>query len=212
MRLPPEASSGYHAAVTAARFARKSGEADAADGPELGPERDPSPAGPAASRSTPREGATSVGRIFTGVLAGLAAAALLAGVMVLGSAFGLTPRAELIDLFAALLAPWRSLASPEVLAWGAYFALFGLLWGGVYGAVAGRLSGNDIFDAVVVMAAGWLVTMAAVAALAGMSWFAQGIAGQLAVLALIFYMVFAVVMGLFAFRMRELCRTPADRR
>jgi hypothetical protein len=132
--------------------------------------------------------------VHSGVLSAFAGSVAMAALIVLAGAIDLTPRSGTIPALSSAVGA----ASMPAAGWFAFFILFTLLWGCLYGAWGPRIPGRSATTRGLLFGfVAWLVMMLVIMPLAHLGWFASEAGVGTAIWSLFIHLVYGVVLASF---------------
>lgn len=128
--------------------------------------------------------------IKPGLIAGLAATAVLSVLMIMKSAMGLMPELDVITMLAGML------GGSLIMGWIAHFVIGTVAWGGLFAFLYERIpGGSPIMKGIAFGVAGWLAMMFVVMPMAGAGLFGLGLGIMAPVMTLFLHIIFGFVLG-----------------
>lgn len=128
--------------------------------------------------------------IAKGLLAGLAATAVLSLLMLLKGAMGLMPALDPIGMIAMMM------GVSSVLGWGVHVMIGTVVWGGTFALLESYLPGGEFWLKGVVFGIGaWLIMMLVMMPMAGAGFFGMQLGMMAPVMTLVMHLVFGAVLG-----------------
>lgn len=132
---------------------------------------------------------TNVGK---GMVAGLAATAVLSALMLMKSAMGLMPQLDMIGMLGRMMG---AAGSPAV-GWIVHFLIGTVAWGALFAWLDPRLpGGSHTLRGVIFGVGAWLPMMVVLMPMAGAGLFGLGLGIMAPVMTLVLHMVFGAVLG-----------------
>ncbi len=128
--------------------------------------------------------------IGKGMLAGLAATAVLSVLMVMKAMMGVMPALDLPKMIAGMM------GSPDtpILGWAIHF-MIGVVAYGIAVSLFGQRFGSSTVSGIVIGAVGWLIMMLVLMPMAGVGVFALSMGTMAPVMTLVLHLIFGAVLG-----------------
>lgn len=130
-----------------------------------------------------------------GLLAGLAATAVLSVLMVVKSVIGLMPAMNVIEMLTQLAADYLGLPASPVVGWAAHLVIGVVLWGLVFAGTYETWPGPAPIKGAVFSVMIWLLMMSMFLPMAGAGFFGVNIGPAAAVATLVLHLIFGLVLG-----------------
>ncbi|HEV7268006.1 MAG TPA: DUF6789 family protein [Falsiroseomonas sp.] len=128
--------------------------------------------------------------IWIGMIAGLAATAVLSALMLMKQAINLMPQLDMIGMISGMMRTSRAVG------WLVHFMVGAVVYGGAFAWLAPSLPGDAWwFKGVVLGAIGWLIAMLAMMPMAGHGLFGIRLGGMVPVMSLVMHLLFGAVLG-----------------
>lgn len=132
-----------------------------------------------------------MGSVGKGVIAGLAATAVLSVIMVAKGMMGLMPGLNVIAMLSNMM------GTAPIMGWAAHFVIGAVAWGAGFAFFFKMIPGSSsISKGIAFSVAAWLMMMAAVMPMAGAGFFGLKMGMMAPVMTLVLHVIFGAVLGL----------------